>query len=107
MRKDAQFGNRKQDLGIGLLPWGEHVKSLQVNWLLRYMDATRGEWKLLLDAWLARGHEDRGTMFTTVGVKSLTGQSMAVRWTDNSTAEELGARRGLGDCEHLERAVHR
>ena len=57
MRKDAQFGNRKQDLGLGLLPWGEHVRSLQVNWLVRYMDATRGEWKLLLDAWLARGHE--------------------------------------------------
>ena len=30
MKKNSQFGNRKQDLGIGLLPWKLHVDSLQV-----------------------------------------------------------------------------
>jgi hypothetical protein len=66
MKKNSQFGNRKQDLGVGLLPWKLHVDSLQVNWLLNYIDATRGDWKLLLDFWFARGHEDRGTMFSRI-----------------------------------------
>ena len=53
MKKESQFGNRKIDLGVGLPPWRLHVESLQVNWLLRYLDAGQGDWKLLLDNWLA------------------------------------------------------
>ena len=72
MKDKAQFGNRKTDVGVGLLPWGDHVRSLQINWLLRYIDATGGEWKRLLDHWLSRGHEERGTMFTNIPLEKLT-----------------------------------
>ena len=88
MKNRAQFGNRKRDLGIGLLPWRKHVDSLQVNWLLRYVDATRGDWKSLLDLWFSRGHEERGTMFSRVKkvdlIKSTTRRECALPrfWRD-------------------------
>ena len=72
MRKDAQWGNRKTELGIGLMSWCMHVKAIRVHWLAaRYMDATRGPWKQLLDLWLARFPEGKGTIFTTRPVKEL------------------------------------
>ena len=66
MKEGAQHGNRKRDLGVGLLNWAQHVRSLQANWILRYMDATRGEWKNLLDVWFARPETGRGSPFTKV-----------------------------------------
>ena len=48
------------------------MESLQLNWLLRYVDATRGVWKNLLDHWFARGREDRGYIFTDVHTKKAT-----------------------------------
>ena len=71
MKKDAQYGNRKTHLGIGLLPWRDHLKALQVNWLLKYMDGSRGEWKFLLDAWFARHPEGRGAIFSTLPANKL------------------------------------
>ena len=72
MKKDAQWGNRKTELGVGLMSWCMHVKAIRVHWLAaRYMDATRGPWKQLLDLWLARFPEGKGTIFTTRPVKEL------------------------------------
>jgi hypothetical protein len=64
MRKEAQYNPKP--FGINLLPWTPHQKALQVRWLLRYRDATRGEWKKVLDTWLAGGSEGRGSVFTTL-----------------------------------------
>ena len=72
MKKGAQHGNRKQDLGVGLLPWPAHVRSLQAMWILKYRDASRGDWKLLLDAWFARTEEGRGAPFTQIARSKLT-----------------------------------
>ena len=47
--------------GLGILEWDEHLKSLRRKWIIRYLDATRGEWKQILDWWLNRHHgEGRG-----------------------------------------------
>ena len=49
MKKGAQYGDRTHDLGLGLLPWRCHSRAIQVMWILRYLDGTRGDWKTLLD----------------------------------------------------------
>jgi hypothetical protein len=36
-------------LGIGLLDWPNHVKAMQVKWLLKYLDASTSSWKTILD----------------------------------------------------------
>ena len=72
MKAGAQYGDRTHDLGIGVLPWRSHVKALQVNWIQKYRDASRGEWKSLLDAWFARFPEGRGAVYTSRSVKELT-----------------------------------
>ena len=71
MKAKAQFGDRRRKLGLGLIDWESHVKAIQIKWLLNYRDATRGEWKLLLDAWLARHETARGGPFTSVPLKKL------------------------------------
>jgi len=69
----------RRELGLGLLHWPSHVKALQVRALLNYNDASRGEWKTVLDAWLARLPEGRGAMFTlypiTLLISSNSGRS--------------------------------
>ena len=62
----------RRELGLGLLHWPSHVKALQVKVLLRYLDATRGEWKDALDAWLARLPEGRGAILTRYPINTLT-----------------------------------
>ena len=71
LKAGAQYGDRKRDLGIGLLDWEAHVQAIQAKWLLRYRDATRGEWKFLLDRWLARHETGRGGPFTTTPISKL------------------------------------
>ena len=56
--------------GLSLLHWGAHVKALQVKTWLQYRDGTRGEWKSLLDQWVCRFYEQRGTPFTTIPSES-------------------------------------
>ena len=70
MRKEAQF-RPKRELGLGLLDWRAHVKALHCKAVLQYMNATRGEYKLILDYWLARGSMGRGGICTDVPVKKL------------------------------------
>ena len=52
----------KRELGLGALHWPSHEKALRVKWLLKYIDGSRGEWKSVLDIWLARLHEGRGAL---------------------------------------------
>ena len=33
MKKDAQYGDRKKDLGLGLLNWSNHCSALRIKWL--------------------------------------------------------------------------
>ena len=61
----------KARLGVGLLNWRAHVQALQIKALLRYNDATRGEWKQVLDAWLGRTPERRGAIFANYRMKDL------------------------------------
>ena len=70
--KGAQHGNRKLDLGAGLMNWRDHVKALQAKWILNYRDASSGHWKVVLDRWLAREVEGRGAAFSTMRVSDLT-----------------------------------
>ena len=72
MKAESQFGDRKSQLGLGALDWASHVTALQAKWILKYRDATRGEWKGLLDAWYARHETKRGAPFTTIAMKKLT-----------------------------------
>ena len=61
----------KTELGLGCLHWPSHEKALRVKWLLRYIDPSRGEWKDVLDVWLARAHEGRGSVFANYPRKDL------------------------------------
>ena len=79
MKQSSQTGDRKKQLGLGLLDWPRHVEALGIRWLLRYRDATGGEWKHLLDAWLARTHEGRGAVFTSQPTSELV-KSTTKRW---------------------------
>ena len=98
LKKNAQYGNRKTDLGIGMLDLESHIRALQVNWLLKYRDGTRGEWKDLLDAWFARDNElGRGAVFSTKPVKEMTKSTTGRRsalprfWREAlATLRELG-----------------
>ena len=65
----------KNELGVGLLHWRSHIQALQAKALLRYLDGTRGEWKLALDYWFNRFPESRGAIFTTIREYDLTGSS--------------------------------
>ena len=51
--------------------WPSHVKGLQIKLLLSYNDASMGEWKLVLDCWLARTREGRGAAFANYRIKDL------------------------------------
>ena len=72
MKRDSQFGNIKDDLGLGVMPWDAHNKALQIKWLLRYRDASGGAWKAALDVWFERTHVGRGGAFSRVDIKELT-----------------------------------
>ena len=52
--------------GLSLLNWGAHVKAIQVKTWLQYRDGTRGEWKQVMDQWVCRFFEQRGTPFSTI-----------------------------------------
>ena len=63
----------KSKLGLGMLHWESHVKALQSIILFRYLDASRGPWKQVLDAWFARcGNLRRGAIMSTCPARDLT-----------------------------------
>ena len=61
----------RRELGLGLLHWPSHVKALQIKLLSTYNDASTGEWKAILDCWLARTREGRGAVFANYRIKDL------------------------------------
>ena len=63
MKQEAQFLPRKVDLGGGVLDWDAHVQGLLVYRLMKYRDASLGQWKDLLDIWFDREHLGRGAIF--------------------------------------------
>ena len=72
IKNDAQYNSRVWELGLGVLPWMNHVKAIQIRWLLRYLDATTGEYKVVLDQWLARSSIGKGAIFSTLPIVELT-----------------------------------
>jgi hypothetical protein len=60
-------------LGVGLLDLESHARALRVNWILKYLDASEGRWKLILDAWLVRSRHGRGHILLSIPVDRLIG----------------------------------
>ena len=51
--------------GAGVLDWQTHQDALRAHWLVRYIDNTRGHWKLLMDHWIFKnnnGPTDRASL---------------------------------------------
>jgi len=72
MKDQAQYGNRVRDLGLSVIDWKAHVLGIRSRWIFRYLDPTRGEYKLVLDQWFARFPEGRGAVLTTMNTNDLT-----------------------------------
>ena len=72
MKEGAQYGSRITKLGLSILPWHEHCKAIRARWMLRYLDATRGDYKYVLDCWFARYPEGRSAVFSTMPTLDLT-----------------------------------
>ena len=72
MNEKVQYLPKRQ-LGLGMLHWVSHVKALQAIIMFRYLDASRGAWKQVLDAWFKRsGTDGRGIIMSTYPVRHLT-----------------------------------
>ena len=69
--KEGVLYRPRSELGLGLLHWPSHVKGLQIKLLVSYNDASTGEWKRMLDCWLARTREGRGALFANYRIKDL------------------------------------
>ena len=73
MKDGAETGKTRVDFGLSLIDWPAHMKALRTRALLRYLDASQGPWKLLLDEWFARDEcLERGAVLSTVDIKDLT-----------------------------------
>jgi exonuclease III/sulfur relay (sulfurtransferase) DsrC/TusE family protein len=68
---DAENAPRKTGLGGGVLDWRSHLKGLQGVWILYYLDASKGRYKLLLDRWFDRENEGRGIVLSSCKRESL------------------------------------
>ena len=51
MLKDAQY-RAKSMLGLGLMNWRAHVKAMQIKAILDYRNATRSDYKKILNEWI-------------------------------------------------------
>lgn len=71
MINEAQY-LPQAEMGGGVIHWEGHVKALAGHWILRYLDASSGPWKQLLDLWLAREHEGRGAALTNIKISEIT-----------------------------------
>ena len=82
MKKEAQYLPRKITMGAGVLHWEAHTEAIQIDKLLKYRDASRGQWKNILDMWLDREHSGRGAIFASHRIKDL------IQSTHDSSAGE-------------------
>ena len=71
MKREAQHLPRKIDLGGGVLNWERHVQGLWAHRLLKYRDASKGQWKEILDNWFDREHLGRGAIFAEHRISDL------------------------------------
>ena len=72
MKEEVQYSPKKE-LGLGMLHWVSHVKALQSIIIFRYLDASQGAWKQVLDAWFGRsGNDGRGAVMSTCPISCLT-----------------------------------
>ena len=58
--KEGSEINPRKELGLGLLPWDDHVKAIQAKAALSYLDGSRGLWKEVLDEWILEKHAPYG-----------------------------------------------
>jgi hypothetical protein len=77
IKHTAVYNKRKwhenTGLGLGLLDLENHAKALRVQWLLKYLDASKGQWKLILDCWFARSRFNRGQIFLLKPIDNMIG----------------------------------
>jgi hypothetical protein len=62
LKKEADHA---PNLGLGLIDWGSNCKALRVKWILNYLNASKGPWKTVLGAWLARPDMGRASICTS------------------------------------------
>jgi hypothetical protein len=59
--------------GLGMLQWKLHLKSLLQRWVTRYLDASKSQYKHLLDMYVRDRHpEGRGVVLTTTPTRQIT-----------------------------------
>eukprot|EP00962_Isochrysis_galbana_P016978 scaffold4866_cov152-Isochrysis_galbana.AAC.3 len=71
--KHTAVYNKRKNLGVGLLDLKNHARALRVKWALNYLDASDGQWKLILDAWLARYRFGRAHIILNTPLDKLLG----------------------------------
>ena len=73
MPDDEMHASKATGLDLGLINWHAHVKALQTNWVLKYLDGSRGPWKTVLDSWVCRDPVDRAAIhLPTPGFNTFT-----------------------------------
>jgi hypothetical protein len=87
-------------LGMGLLNLQSHARALRVKWILRYLDASEGQWKLILDAWIAKSRHGRGNIIPQTPIDRLIGPLKKGRQQDSCLPEFWKA--ALLDLRELE-----
>ena len=56
--------------GVGALDWAAHTKAIRTHWVLRYLDPTQANWKLVLDHWIWQHPPGRSGLLTIEGGRS-------------------------------------
>ena len=62
----------RSELGVSSLHWPSHVKAIQSQIILHYLDGSRSSWKYVLDEWYSRTPEGRGVVFSTTPTPGIT-----------------------------------
>ena len=86
MKSENQY-QPKRALGVGVLHWQSHEKSLRVKWLLKYIDSTTGEWKKVLDVWLHAFLRVVGRRSPTIRLMSSSDRS---EWAARASSRHFG-----------------
>jgi hypothetical protein len=90
-------------LEIGLIDWRSHVKAMQVKWLLKYLDASKSSWKIILDCWLARSLLGRAAILSSYKAKEL----VLVQSMRGNIALPLFWRQALDALKELDLTPHK
>ena len=62
----------RASLGVSALHWPSHVKAIQAQIMLHYLNGSRSSWKYVLDEWYARTPQGRGVIFSTTPTPGIT-----------------------------------